>query len=90
MLLTLGIGGAGDKRPRESVLELGSCCLNAGVGGSRDTRGELLLVMMLSTMDAVLGRNDDGRDDASRLSGRAASFCLSVRGSEPTIGASEF
>lgn len=37
LLLTLGIGGAGDNRFRESVLELGSCGLDAGVEGSRET-----------------------------------------------------
>lgn len=87
MLLTRGIGGgAGERRPRESELLL-NWDLIAGAGGSRETRGEELLVMMLSTTDAVLGRRDDGREEALKLSGLDASLLRRVDGGVSTIGA---
>lgn len=90
LLLTLGIGGgAGERRPRESELLL-NWGLIAGAGGSRETRGEELLVMMLSTTDAVLGRREDGQEVASKLSGREASLVRRVGGGVSTIGAREF
>lgn len=89
LLLIRGIGGgAGERRPRESELVL-NWGLIAGAGGSRETRGEELLVMMLSTTDAVLGRRDDGREEVSKL-GLDGSLLRSVDGGVFTIGAREF
>ena len=64
--------------------------LVAGAGGSTETRGEELLVMILSTTDAVLGRREDGREEASKLSGREASLLRMVGGGVSTIVAREF
>lgn len=50
----------------------------------------MLFVMILSTMVAVLGLNDDGREEASKLSGLAKGCCLNDGGGESKIGAREF
>ena len=46
--------------------------------------------MMLSTTDAVLSRREDGREVASKLSGREASLVRRVRGGLSKIGARGF